>query len=308
MRDRLTPGPAVVYQLTRLADGTTYRPNQKTGFFETTGGERLQPGFKVGVGFANYSRMLLDADFRGPFLSIFVWTVMFAGLTVLFSTAIGVTLAVVLNWEALKYRTLYRTLLFLPYAVPGFISILVFKGLFNQNFGEINLMLESLFGMRPAWFSEPGLARGMLLIFDEASAIPEQIFEVAEGGLTDGEPMLFLFGNATRSHAEYEDKMKEALAKITARIADYDKLVDEAEERGERRAQADATAAAVADIVNPLQFGIEAVTIPECGRLPVEGMPRRSPETTFANPGFVAHWESLIKRIAIASTANPWQA
>ncbi len=36
-------------------------------------------------------------------------------------------------------------------------------------------------------------------LFDEASAIPDQIFEVAEGGLTDGEPMMFLFGNCTRS-------------------------------------------------------------------------------------------------------------
>ena len=70
----------------------------------------------------------------------------------------------VLNWEALKYRTLYRTLLFLPYAVPGFISILVFKGLFNQNFGEINAILDALFGVRPAWFADPLLAKVMILI------------------------------------------------------------------------------------------------------------------------------------------------
>ena len=36
-------------------------------------------------------------------------------------------------------------------------------------------------------------------IFDEASAVPDAIYEVAEGGLTDGEPMIFLFGNPTRS-------------------------------------------------------------------------------------------------------------
>ena len=113
---------------------------------------------------ANYSRMLLDADFRGPFVSIFVWTVLFAGLTVLFSTALGMTLAVLLEWPTLKYRTLYRTLLFLPYAVPGFISILVFKGLFNQNFGEINAILNALLGVRPAWFADPLLAKTMILI------------------------------------------------------------------------------------------------------------------------------------------------
>lgn len=40
-------------------------------------------------------------------------------------------------------------------------------------------------------------------IFDEASAIPEPIYEVAEGGLTDGEPMIFLFGNPTRSNGSF---------------------------------------------------------------------------------------------------------
>ena len=150
--------------LKRLADGALYQPNRDTGFFEHANGDRLQPGFKVGVGFANYARLFGDADMRGPFGSIFMWTVAFAGLTVLFATTIGMTLAVLLNWEALNYRTLYRTLLFLPYAVPGFISILVFKGLFNQNFGEINAILDAVFGIKPAWFADPLLAKVMILI------------------------------------------------------------------------------------------------------------------------------------------------
>ena len=148
----------------QAASGTEYKPNRSSGFFENAQGERIQPGFKVGIGFANYTRMLLDADFRGPFVSIFIWTVVFAGLTVLLSTALGMTLAVLLEWQQLKYRALYRTLLFLPYAVPGFISILVFKGLFNQNFGEINGILDSLLGIRPAWFADPLLAKVMILI------------------------------------------------------------------------------------------------------------------------------------------------
>ncbi len=150
--------------LTQVLTGTVFKPNRSSGFFESAQGERIQPGFKVGIGFANYARMLLDADFRGPFISIFIWTVLFAGLTVLFSTALGMALAVLLEWPALKHRALYRTLLFLPYAVPGFISILVFKGLFNQNFGEINGILDSLLGIRPAWFADPLLAKVMILI------------------------------------------------------------------------------------------------------------------------------------------------
>ncbi len=150
--------------LTEVSSGKVFHPNHDSGFFEDHQGLRLQPGFKVGVGLAHYARMFGDADFRVPFVSIFVWTVLFALLTVVFSASIGMALAVLLNWEGLRHRALYRTLLFLPYAVPGFISILVFKGLFNQNFGEINALLDAAFGIKPAWFAEPGLARAMILI------------------------------------------------------------------------------------------------------------------------------------------------
>jgi maltose/maltodextrin transport system permease protein len=154
--------------LTRALDGAVFQPGRDTGFFQTVAAdgtvEALQPGFKAFIGGANYGRMLFDAEFRGPFLAIFSWTVVFSALTVVFSTAIGMLFAVLLNWEGMQYRTTYRTLLFLPYAVPGFISILVFKGLFNQNFGEINAILNAVFGVKPAWFADPLLAKTMLLI------------------------------------------------------------------------------------------------------------------------------------------------
>jgi maltose/maltodextrin transport system permease protein len=158
--------------LTQAATGAVFKPNTATGYFENAQGERISPGFRVGIAFANYNRMLFDADFRGPFVSIFMWTVVFAALTVLFAGSLGMALAVMLNWEAMPNKALYRTLLFLPYAVPGFISILVFKGLFNQNFGEINGILNSLFGIRPAWFADPLLAKAMLLIVNTWLGFP----------------------------------------------------------------------------------------------------------------------------------------
>jgi maltose/maltodextrin transport system permease protein len=156
------PGPDGV--LVHTQTGEVLTPDVKTGFYTTRAGEQVRPGFKVDVGFANYVRVVTDRALSAPLLRIFLWTVTFAGLTVLFTVAVGMTLAVVLNWEALRLRTAYRTLLFLPYAVPGFISILVFRGLFNQSFGEINLILDQLFGVRPAWFSDPFLAKCMILI------------------------------------------------------------------------------------------------------------------------------------------------
>lgn len=40
-------------------------------------------------------------------------------------------------------------------------------------------------------------------VFDEASAVPDKIFEVSEGGLTDGEPMQFFFGNPTQNTGRF---------------------------------------------------------------------------------------------------------
>jgi maltose/maltodextrin transport system permease protein len=150
--------------LVNPTSGERLRPDRGMGFYVDAAGEPVRPGFKVDVGLANYRRMIADPEFRGPFLAIFAWTVIFAALTVLFTLVVGCTLAVVLNWEGLRFRGIYRTLLFLPYAVPGFISILVFRGLFNQSFGEVNLILDHLFGIRPSWFADPFLAKLMILV------------------------------------------------------------------------------------------------------------------------------------------------
>jgi maltose/maltodextrin transport system permease protein len=158
--------------LKNLRDGVLLTPNFKTGFFETAAGEPVAPGFKVGVGLAHYARIFTDSKFREPFGRIFLWTVAFSGLTVLFAASLGMLLAVLLNWDSLRFKGAYRLALFLPYAVPGFISILIFKGMFNQNMGEVNLVLHALFGVKPAWFSDPFLAKTMILIVNTWLGFP----------------------------------------------------------------------------------------------------------------------------------------
>ena len=146
------------------ADGTVLTANHETGFFQTPDGQNVPPGWRVPIGWANFERIFTSEGIRGPTLSIFVWTFAFAGLSVFFCFWVGLTLAVILQWEHLRGKAIYRVLLILPYAVPSFISILVFKGLFNQNFGEINLILNTLFGINPSWFTDAGLARTMVVI------------------------------------------------------------------------------------------------------------------------------------------------
>ena len=149
--------------LTDRLTGAAYRADDATGFFTSEQGDRLTPGYRVGVGLAHYQQIFTEGKFREPFGSVFIWTVVFAALSVAGAAGLGLVLAVLMNWEALPFKGAYRLVLFLPYAVPGFISILVFKGLFNQNLGEVNLILGSLFGIKPAWFSDPWLAKLMLV-------------------------------------------------------------------------------------------------------------------------------------------------
>lgn len=125
---------------------------------------RVVPGFQVNTGLANYRRIFVEEGMLAPFVKIFTWTVIFASFTVAATYLLGLVLACLLNWKLVKGSVIYRVLMILPYAVPAFISIQIFKGLFNQNFGEINLILEFFFGVKPAWFTDPTLAKVMILI------------------------------------------------------------------------------------------------------------------------------------------------
>jgi len=180
-------------QLTNIQNGKIYYPDMSTGFYQSAEAETLSPGFIVSIGWKNFLRVFQDAGIQKPFLSIFLWTVIFSLLTVLLTTAVGMVLACVVQWEALKGKAVYRMLLILPYAVPAFISILIFKGLFNQSFGEVNLLLGNLFGIKPAWFSDPLTAKTMLIIVNTwlgypymmilcmglLKAIPDDLYEAS---------------------------------------------------------------------------------------------------------------------------------
>ena len=172
-------GDDLVHALT----GQTLSPDHATGNYrDHATGEAVGPGWRVRVGLANFRQLFLDPAIRRPFLLIFSWNVAFAFLSVLFTFAIGVTLASLLQWKALRGRAIYRTLLILPYAIPAFIPILVFRGLFNEGYGEINLLLTTLFGIAPKWFTDPWLARAMILIVNTWLGYPYMMI-IASGML-----------------------------------------------------------------------------------------------------------------------------
>jgi maltose/maltodextrin transport system permease protein len=150
--------------LTSRKDGSVVRPDSKRGCFVNNKGEQIGPGFRTFTGWDNYLQILTDPRIQVPFLRIFIWNVAFAGLSVLASFSIGILLSVVLQWRELRFRKTYRLLLVLPYAVPAILSILILKGMFNQEFGAVNALLRGMFGIGPEWETNPWGARAMILV------------------------------------------------------------------------------------------------------------------------------------------------
>jgi maltose/maltodextrin transport system permease protein len=150
--------------LTNKQDGKTVRPDFRLGFFVTDKGEKVGAGFRTFAGLENYVRIVTDPRIQGPFFKIFLWTVAFSGMSVMLTFAVGMLLAVILEWKELRFRRGYRTLLILPYAVPAVLSILIFKGLFNQEFGAVNEFLRAVLGFAPEWETNPWGARAMILL------------------------------------------------------------------------------------------------------------------------------------------------
>src|SRR5262249_16674243 len=87
--------------------------------------EALQPGWKTSVGFPNFARGIHGWVVGSPFLRVFAWTFVFAGSVVFFSFAVGLLLAMVLDKPGMRFQWGYRSLLIIPYAIPGFLSLLV---------------------------------------------------------------------------------------------------------------------------------------------------------------------------------------
>lgn len=144
-------------ELKHLASSEVFVRNDKSGFYESQNdGRKLLPGFYTVVGFSNYWDLLTKDDFKETFLKVSTWTLIWALASVALTFSLGMSLALFLNDKNLKLKSVYRNLLILPYSIPFFISVLVFKGMLSKDFGVINSGLTSL-GFSPIPWLEDAL-------------------------------------------------------------------------------------------------------------------------------------------------------
>ncbi len=105
------------------------------------------------IGVSNYIRIItsLDTDFYAVFLRTIMWT----AVNVVLMLFLGIMLALLLNMKELKFKGIMRTILILPWAVPSYITALMWKGMFNYDFGIINGIIEKLGMQRIEWLTDP---------------------------------------------------------------------------------------------------------------------------------------------------------
>jgi len=158
--------------------GDIYRDNGRGNFANLNDGEdKLQPGWRAPIWFENYTKLFTDERLRTPFIEVFLWTISFAALSVLTTFALGLLLALALN-KAIRGRRIYRSILILPYAMPSVMSILIWGGMFDTEFGAIN----NLFGTDVAWFQNAAFARTAVIVVNLWLGFP-YFYLVASGAL-----------------------------------------------------------------------------------------------------------------------------
>ena len=127
------------------------------------------------VGLQNFVDLFSIKSWRGTMTSVLQWNIVWAIVSTFTSFAAGFGLALLMNREDIRFRTFFRTAFILPWAMPSFISALVWTGLFNTTFGPINEVLGYL-GVSPIpWLSNAMWARIALFIVNVWMGFPFQM-------------------------------------------------------------------------------------------------------------------------------------
>jgi len=187
-------------------DGTEYTADQDVGFYASSDGQVLTPGWRVFSGLDNYRRVFTDTRLAGPLLQVTVWTFAFAAISVVSTFAVGVMLAATLDHPRMRGKRVYRSLLLLPYAAPSFMSMLLWAGFLNPSFGFVNQVL--LGGADIQWLTDPWLARFSVLLVNLWLGFPYMLLvctgalqsipvELREAARVDGAGPLRVFRSIT---------------------------------------------------------------------------------------------------------------
>ena len=117
------------------------------------------------VGFQTFMDMVRIPIWGSSFVRILGWTVVWAFLATSSAYAFGMLQAILINAKGIRFKYLWRSIFILPWAIPGMVSLLVFRVMFNRE-GVINRILldAGLIDSFIPWMSQTSWARFMLVL------------------------------------------------------------------------------------------------------------------------------------------------
>jgi len=123
------------------------------------------------VGFRNFLNIIRMPVWSRTFINILGWTITWAVIATVSCYFGGLFQAVIINNKRVKLKRMWRGIFILPWAIPGMISLLVFKAMFNGQFGPISQFLLDIgfTDERISWLSDPqnpNLARTVILLIN----------------------------------------------------------------------------------------------------------------------------------------------
>jgi arabinogalactan oligomer/maltooligosaccharide transport system permease protein len=117
------------------------------------------------TGFDTFARIIQVKIWGGTFVQVFIWTTIWAFLATFSSYTFGLLQALILRAKAVRLRKVWRAIFILPWAVPGLVSMLVFRAMLHSE-GAINQLLLGSGIIRDAipFLSDPFWARLCLVL------------------------------------------------------------------------------------------------------------------------------------------------
>ncbi|MCY8007600.1 ABC transporter permease subunit [Bacillus haynesii] len=135
------------------------------------------------VGLKTFSEIFTVDIWRSTFLDVLAWTIVWTLVASTLQVGLGILLAVVVNQKEVRFKKFFRTILVLPWAVPGFVTILVFAGLFNDSFGAFNHQILATLGIDPIpWMTNANWTKLALILMQGWLGFP-YVFIVTTGVL-----------------------------------------------------------------------------------------------------------------------------
>ena len=143
------------------------------------------------IGFQQYAAVFRESAFWAVLWKTIVWTV----VNVVFHVGIGVFLAVLLNQAFVAGKSAWRVLLILPWALPQYITALTWRGMFNYEYGALNLVITKYLQLPGVeWLRSPfeaflaiiltniwlGFPFMMVVALGGLQSIPAELYEAAD--------------------------------------------------------------------------------------------------------------------------------